>query len=140
MSLRALAREHSQCHRQLSGPGDFIIWFQTGRLKFSHSSRLMCYIGEYEVQAICFPLSGSESGVCGSRCEDCRLVTIQSDLSVPSSSSSRYPSTQDREFPGKRSYHSSGNWPCFTSSISSSKVQEASSKFVFLFQELATAR
>ena len=123
----------SQCHRQLSGPGDFLVCFTSGLLRFSHSGRLMCYIGEYEVQVLCLSMPGSEPVLCRRRCENCRLVTVQSDLSFSSCFDPRFSSSQDRGLSRESTHHSSPYWPCLSGSLEKSPLVKKTPRVFFPF-------
>ena len=126
---------HPECNRELSGPGDLLIWFISGRLRLRSSGRLMCYLGEYEVQALCFPRSGPQSGMCGGRCHESRLVKLRSNLSFSSNDSFRRPSSQNREVPGTSLDNSSSYWPCIANFRVKGQDQNEAPGFLFSFPD-----
>merc|ERR1712055_1169636 len=64
----------TQCHRQLPGPRNFVILFQSGRLRFNDSGSLMCYQGKYQVQPMCLSLHRLSPKLCGLGCQGGGLV------------------------------------------------------------------
>ena len=125
-------KRKSQCHRQLPGPRNFVILFQSGRLTFKCGGRLMCYSGQYEVQPICLSMYRQQPKVCGVGCQGSGLVTFPASLSFPPGSNSRTTSSQDNEVLGNRAVNSPlPEWPCFGSPSFQSKVNAATSRFLF---------
>ena len=124
---------NSQCHRQLSGPGDFLVCFKNGLLRFNQGGRFMCYIGEYEVQVLCLAVSGRESVLCGERCKESRLVTVQSDLSFSSCFDPRFAAPEDRGLSGDSAHHSSPYWPCLSDSLKKSPLGKKTPRVFFPF-------